>query len=123
MSSHRTGLLVALVASVMLMMACQDAVDKPAPTTPWQESGTGAAIIDVPTHVTRIRIESEYDGMASYILVACREPFDETYVYAPLGMFWGHTTWSGDKLLRHSDELCRTIEVDGESTWKITKVG
>ena len=39
--------------------------------TPWRRSGTGATILDLPTRITRIRIEGKYNGRGENFVVWC----------------------------------------------------
>ena len=34
----------------------------PEPTTGWTRSGTGATLLDLPTWITRVRVEAEFTG-------------------------------------------------------------
>ena len=38
---------------------------------PWRASGTGATILDLPTRITRIRIEGEYTGSSENFVIWC----------------------------------------------------
>lgn len=62
---------------------------------PWTNSGSGNTVFDMPTYITRVRIQGRYTGSSSNFIVkiAARLIVNEL-----LGTFWGPTTYDGTVL-------------------------
>ena len=98
--------------------------------TPWSRTGTGATIIDLPTRITRIRIEGEYNGRGENFVVWCGVSGDRggLLVNEILGTRSGYsTTYSGIHSARRSyggrGQPCRELQVRHSSgvRWSITE--
>ena len=102
----------------------------PEPTTPWSRSGTGSTILDLPTRITRIRIEGEYTGSNEIFVVWCGGPGDrgELLVNELMGTFWSLTRYSGVHSTRRSynnrGDPCRELHIEHATgvRWTITEV-
>ena len=101
------------------------------PPTGWTQSGTGATILDLPTWITRIRIEGEYTGIGENFVVWCGSPGDYggLLVNENIGTFFlsTPTRYSGVHTARrtynNSGDPCRELQIDGtEVRWTITQV-
>ena len=97
---------------------------------PWRRSGTGATIIDLPTRITRIRIEGEYTGQFENFMVECGAPGDwgGTLVNVILGTssIASSTTYSGIHSARRyyggRGQPCRELQVHSSGVrWTITE--
>ena len=98
--------------------------------TSWSRTGTGATIIDLPTRITRIRIEGEYNGRIENFVVWCGVSGDRggLLVNEILGTSSGYsTTYSGIHSARRSyggsGQPCRELQVEHSSgvRWSITE--
>ena len=99
----------------------------PEPPTGWTQSGTGSTLFDLPTWITRIRIEGEYTGSSTNFVVRCGSPEDYggLLVNELLGTAFSQTRYSGvHSALRRNGDPCREIHVDLASRvrWTITQV-
>ena len=101
----------------------------PEPMTGWTRSGTGATIIDLPTWITRIRIEGEHTGFGENFSVWCGSTGDYggLLVSEILGTAFSQTRYSGVHSARrsynNSGDPCRELQIDGtEVRWTITQV-
>ena len=99
----------------------------PEPPTGWTQSGTGSTLFDLPTWITRIRIEGEYTGSSTNFVVRCGSPEDygRLLVNELLGTAFSQTRYSGvHSALRRNGDPCREIHVDLASRvrWTITQV-
>ena len=95
---------------------------------PWRRSGTTATIIDLPTRITRIRIEGEYHGSSENFMVWCGTVGNRggLLVNEVLGTFFGSTTYSGVHSALRSyggrGQPCRQLEIgDSGVRWTITE--
>lgn len=95
---------------------------------PWRRSGTTATIIDLPTRITRIRIEGEYRGSSENFVVWCGTVGNRggLLVNEILGTFFGSTTYSGVHSALRSyggrGQPCRQLEIgDSGVRWTITE--
>ena len=95
---------------------------------PWRRSGTGATIIDLPTRITRIRIEGQYNGRGENFVVWCGAAEDRggLLVNEIIGTRYS-TTYSGVHSARRSyggrGQPCRELQVEHSSgvRWTITE--
>ena len=98
----------------------------PETTTAWTQSGTGSTIIDLPTWITRIRIEGEYTGSSAHFAVLCGSTGDYggLLVNEAIGTFLDATIYSGvHSALRNSGLPCRELQITGTGVqWTITQV-
>jgi hypothetical protein len=103
------------------------AIQVEVPPTPWSRTGTGNTIIDIPTRITRIRVEGEYNGYSSNFIVWCGVSGEGVtlMVNELLGTGWGDTSYSGihSALRTYSDEPCRELEIESSSgvQWSFTE--
>ena len=97
----------------------------------WQRTGSGSAILDLPTSITRIRIEGEYSGYLENFVVWCgiEGDFGGLLVNEILGTAPGYSTrYSGvHSALREyytRGEPCRQLQIEYSSgvRWQITDV-
>ena len=98
----------------------------PETTTAWTQSGTGSTIIDLPTWITRIRIEGEYTGSSAHFAVLCGSTGDYggLLVNEAIGTFLDAPIYSGvHSALRNSGLPCRELQITGTGVqWTITQV-
>ena len=95
---------------------------------PWRRSGTGATIIDLPTRITRIRIQGEYHGRGENFVVYCGAAGDRggLLVNEIIGTRYS-TTYSGVHSALRSyggrGQPCRELQVVYSSgvRWTITE--
>ena len=95
---------------------------------PWRRSGTGAAIIDLPTRITRIRIEGEYNGRSENFVVWCGVAGDRggLLVNEIIGTRYS-TTYSGvhsaQRRYGGRGQPCRELQIEHSSgvRWSITE--
>ena len=95
---------------------------------PWSRSGTGATILDLPTRITRIRIEGEYTGRVEHFSVWCGSfgDYGGLLVNEIIGTN-SSTRYSGvhSALRRYNNRgaPCRELEIGGTGVrWTITEV-
>ena len=98
----------------------------PETATPWSQSGTGSTIIDLPTRITRIRIEGEYTGRGENFAVLCGSTgnYGGLLVNEIIGTGYLSTRYSGVHSARRSSGLpCMELEITGTGVqWTITQV-
>ena len=99
----------------------------PETAIPWSRSGTGSTVLDLPTRLTRIRIEGEYTGSSENFIVMCGGPgdlFEGYLVFDFLGTFWESTRYSGVHSARKNNgDPCRKLDIEGPGVqWTITEV-
>jgi hypothetical protein len=95
---------------------------------PWRASGTGATILDLPTRITRIRIEGEYTGSSENFIIWCGIGGDRggLLVNEILGTR-SSTHYSGIHSARRSygnaGDPCRELQVEHSQgiRWTITE--
>ena len=92
------------------------AVAPPPPPPPlWMASGTGATILDMPTRLTRIRIEGVFTGRGENFIVWCGATGTtgrSLLVNEILGTRYESTTYSGvHSALRRSGDPCGELEI------------
>ena len=96
----------------------------------WRASGTGATILDLPTRITRIRIEGEYDGFVENFVIWCGSTGDRggLLVNEILGTGGEHSTrYSGIHSARReygsTGDPCRELQVEHSQgiRWTITE--
>ena len=95
---------------------------------PWRASGTGATILDLPTRITRIRIEGEYTGSSENFVIWCGTAGDRggLLVNEILGTRRS-THYSGIHSARRSygnaGDPCRELQVEHSQgiRWTITE--
>ena len=86
-------------------------------TVPWRASGTGATILDLPTRITRIRIEGEYTGSSENFIIWCGTESDRggLLVNEILGTYNSSPRYSGvHSALRSYSERgqpCRELQI------------
>ena len=91
-------------------------VTVPEPTN-WRQSGTGSTILDLPTRITRIRIEGEYNGSSENFVVFCGTESDRggLLVNEILGTYNSSPRYSGvHSALRSYSERgqpCRELQI------------
>ena len=100
------------------------------PPEPWSASGTGSTILDLPTRVTRIRIEGEYNGHVENFSVWCGAPGDRggllvNEILGTSSIAIGRR-YSGIHSARRSyggsGQPCRELEIgDAGVKWAITE--
>ena len=84
----------------------------------WSMSGTGNAIVELPTDIRFIRIQGEYSGYSSNFIVWCGRYADAggLLVNELLGTGWGQTRYSGvHSALRSYNrrgDPCRELEIE-----------
>lgn len=96
----------------------------------WQRTGSGPAIVDLPTGITRIRIEGEYNGRGENFVVWCgiQGDFGGLLVNEILGTAWSSTRYSGEHSALRSyngrGEPCRQLEIEHSVgvRWQITEL-
>ena len=96
----------------------------------WQRTGSGPAILDLPTSITRIRIEGEYSGRGENFVVWCGIQGDRggLLVNEILGTRWSSTRYSGvHSALRSYNgrgEPCRQLQIEYSVgvRWQITEL-
>ena len=97
----------------------------PETAIPWSRSGTGSTVLDLPTRLTRIRIEGEYTDSSENFIVMCGGPgdfFEGYLVFEFLGTFWESTRYSGVHSARKNNgDPCRKLDIKGPGVqWTIT---
>ena len=96
---------------------------------PWRASGTGATILDLPTRITRIRIEGEYTGGSENFVIWCGTAGDRggLLVNEILGTRRRSTHYSGihsaRRSYRNAGDPCRELQVEHSQgiRWTITE--
>ena len=98
------------------------------PLRPWTRSGTGANILDLPTRITRIRIEGEYNGRGENFVVWCGSAGDRGGLLVNEIIGTGSSTrYSGVHSARRSyggrGDPCRELQIEHSNgvRWTITE--
>ena len=117
---------------IVFQIRCQDS-GAPPPRPGWTRSGSGPAILDLPQHIQRIRVEGAYSGDSENFVVWCGVTGDRggLIVNEILGTstIASGTRYSGVHSARRSyggrGQPCRELQVEHSIgiNWTISEVG